>query len=69
MDPEFEEDVEHWPTDTLVLGNSSWHGGADKSLKYAWPNKNGKWAEHLGESPSVLRSALARTRRAAADLR
>lgn len=52
MEPEFEEDVELWPTDTLVLGKSSWHGGADKSLKYAWPDKNGKRARG-GEVPIV----------------
>jgi hypothetical protein len=44
MDPVYEEPVETWPTDTLVLGKSSWHGGADRSLKYAWPDKNGKRA-------------------------
>jgi len=52
MDPEFEEDVEHWPTDTLVLGKSSWRDGADKALKYAWPDKNGKRARG-GEIPIV----------------
>jgi hypothetical protein len=50
MDAEFEEPVETWPTDTLVLGKSSWHGGADRSLKYAWPDKNGKRARG-GEIP------------------
>jgi hypothetical protein len=50
MDPVFEEPVKTWPTDTLVLGNSSWHGGADRSLKYAWPDKNGKRARG-GELP------------------
>jgi hypothetical protein len=50
MDAEFEEDVEHWPRDTLVLGKSSWRGGADKALKYAWPDKNGKRARG-GEIP------------------
>ena len=50
MDAEFEEPVDAWPTDTLVLGKSSWHGGADRSLKYAWPDKNGKRARG-GEIP------------------
>jgi len=50
MDPVHEEAVETWPTDTLMLGNSSWHGGADRSLKYAWPDKNGKRARG-GEIP------------------
>jgi hypothetical protein len=31
---------------------SSWHDGADKALKYAWPDKNGKRARG-GEIPIV----------------
>jgi hypothetical protein len=56
MDPVHEEAVETWPTDTLVLGNSSWHGGADRSLKYAWPDKNGKRGSWRRD-PNVRRSA------------
>ena len=52
MDAEREEPVEHWPEDTLVLGRSSWHDGADKALKYAWLDKNGKRARG-GELPIV----------------
>jgi hypothetical protein len=36
-----QEPVKLAPTDTLLLGTSSWNP-ADKSLKYAWPDKNGK---------------------------
>ena len=50
MDGIYEEAVAASPTDTLVLGKSSWHGGADRALKYAWPDKNGKRARG-GEIP------------------
>jgi hypothetical protein len=70
MDPVHEEAVETWPTDTLVLGNSSWHGGADRSLKYAWPDKNGKRARG-GEIPmsAVPQAVMFASRKASSRAR
>jgi hypothetical protein len=49
MKPEVEEDVKDAPGDKLLLGRSSWDAEA-LSLKYAWPDKNGKRARG-GELP------------------
>jgi hypothetical protein len=49
MKVELEESVKGAPTDTLLLGASSWNP-EDRSLKYAWPDKNGKRARG-GEIP------------------
>lgn len=49
MKAEAEEDVKGAPGDKLLLGRSSWDNEA-RSLKYAWPDKNGKRARG-GELP------------------
>jgi hypothetical protein len=49
MKAELEESVEGVPGDVLVLGSSSW-STEERSLKYAWPDKNGKRARG-GELP------------------
>jgi len=41
MKVELEEAVKGVPSDQLLLGGSSWDEDV-KSLKYAWPDKNGK---------------------------
>jgi hypothetical protein len=41
MKPEFEEKVENEPKDMLVLGGAS-RDSKERSLKYAWKDKNGK---------------------------
>ncbi len=51
------EDVKGVPGDQLLLGASSWDSNA-RSLKYAWPDKNGKRARG-GELPmSVVPQAV-----------
>lgn len=49
MRAEVDEPVENVPNDSLLLGRSSW-SDEDRSLKYAWPDKNGKRARG-GEIP------------------
>lgn len=49
MRVELEEPVEGVMGDELLLGGSSWNP-EHKSLKYAWPDKNGKRARG-GEIP------------------
>jgi hypothetical protein len=57
MNVEMEEGVKGVPGDALLLGRSSWDNEA-QSLKYAWPDKNGKRARG-GEIPmSVLPQAV-----------
>ena len=57
MNYEVLEDVSHESGAELILGRSSWDNGADKSLKYAWRDKNNKRARG-GELPlSALRQA------------
>ena len=57
MDYEVFEDVSDESGAELILGRSSWDNGADKSLKYAWRDKNNKRARG-GELPiSALRQA------------
>jgi hypothetical protein len=46
---EYEEDVKGVPKDALLLGSSSWKP-TETSLKYGWPDKNGKRARG-GEIP------------------
>ena len=41
MKVERQEPVKGVPTDELLLGRSSWNQ-EETSLKYAWPDKNGK---------------------------
>ena len=49
MKPEHEEAVKGSDKDVLLLGDSSWKP-VERSLKYAWPDKNGKRARG-GEIP------------------
>ena len=57
MQVELEEQVVGVPQDSLLLGRSSWSPD-DRSLKYAWPDKNGKRARG-GEIPiSALPQAV-----------
>lgn len=49
MKPEVEEPVHGTEHDVLLLGRSSWKP-EDRSLKYAWPDKNGRRARG-GEVP------------------
>ncbi|MGH3427675.1 MAG: hypothetical protein ACRDQZ_08930 [Mycobacteriales bacterium] len=49
MKVECQEAVENVPTDELLLGGSTWNP-EERSLKYAWPDKNGKRARG-GEVP------------------
>jgi hypothetical protein len=49
MDPEFCEPVDDRPDDELLLGGSSWDEN-ERSLKYAWRDKNGRRARG-GELP------------------
>lgn len=51
MKVERQETVENVPTDELLLGGSTWDP-RERSLKYAWPDKNGKRARG-GEVPIV----------------
>jgi hypothetical protein len=57
MKVELDEPVKGVPSDELLLGGSSWNAD-QKSLKYAWPDKNGKRARG-GEIPlSALPQAV-----------
>lgn len=49
MRVQLEEPVQGVPQDAIVLGTSTW-SDQDRSLKYAWPDKNGKRARG-GEIP------------------
>jgi len=49
MKPQYEEAVKGSKKDVLLLGDSSWKP-VERSLKYAWPDKNGKRARG-GEIP------------------
>jgi hypothetical protein len=49
MKVEHQEAVDGVQGDELLLGGSSWDA-ADRSLKYAWPDKNGRRARG-GEVP------------------
>lgn len=49
MKVEYEEAVKGTPKDALLLGRSSWQPD-EPSLKYGWPDKNGKRARG-GEIP------------------
>ncbi len=52
MKVEQREKVENVPSDELLLGRSSWNAD-EQSLKYAWPDKNGKRARG-GELPIAV---------------
>jgi hypothetical protein len=57
MEPEHREKVEGAKSDVLLLGKSSWDP-EDLSLKYGWPDKNGKISRG-GEMPiSALPQAV-----------
>ena len=58
MEVEHHESVDGVQGDELLLGRSSWSAD-DRSLKYAWPDKNGRRARG-GEMPvSAIPQAVA----------